>query len=325
MSAIEAGFPKDMYKHGIYGQYSHEASDNRYIYPVGKENFAAIVIQRAWKRWLDIGVFDYYKELIGFKQCGEPARLMKYIDPKEAEYLDAAAGVHIRFRLGGLKFPPSIYYKIYTHRPIVDVCAYSPRDYAKLAAKTRQSRKFQGDRDKDCSDWYKRIEYNGWRLLSLRFWKTMDSVTLNDNKIRKEFQYSKLLRKQDVEKRRKRRKIEWLKQMYYGQSLQVKTQNPAATILIQRAAEGLISSLDHGMDKVLEWEVDEMLKWTNALNYENYVKEWTAIGTSKASDGYRGFQFSEQHCDLYELSQIPETVQELVKSRGEKPAITLNR
>ncbi|XP_042316366.1 protein MFI isoform X2 [Sceloporus undulatus] len=269
MSAIEAGFPKDMYKHGIYGQYSHEASDNRYIYPVGKENFAAIVIQRAWKRWLDIGVFDYYKELIGFKQCGEPARLMKYIDPKEAEYLDAAAGVHIRFRLGGLKFPPSIYYKIYTHRPIVDVCAYSPRDYAKLAAKTRQSRKFQGDRDKDCSDWYKRIEYNGWRLLSLRFWKTMDSVTLNDNKIRKEFQYSKLLRKQDVEKRRKRRKIEWLKQIY--------------------------------------------------------VKEWTAIGTSKASDGYRGFQFSEQHCDLYELSQIPETVQELVKSRGEKPAITLNR
>lgn len=31
----------------------------------------------------DIGVFDYYKELIGFKRCGEPSRLMKYIDPRE--------------------------------------------------------------------------------------------------------------------------------------------------------------------------------------------------------------------------------------------------
>ncbi|KAH0625135.1 hypothetical protein JD844_033280 [Phrynosoma platyrhinos] len=210
-------------------------------------------------RGQDIGVFDYYKELIGFKQYGEPARLMKYIDPREAQYLDAAAGVHIRFRLGG-------------------------------------------------------------------FWKNMDTLTRKDNERPKEFRYSKLLRKQDAEKRRKRRKIEWLKKMYYGQSLQVNTQNPDAIILIQRAAEGLISSLDYeGVDKVLEWEVDEMLKWTNALNYDNYVKEWKIIGTSKVSEGYQGFQFTEQPCDISELSQIPQTIQEIVKSRGHTPAITLNR
>lgn len=31
----------------------------------------------------DIGVFEYYKQLIGFKQCGEPWRLMRCIDPRE--------------------------------------------------------------------------------------------------------------------------------------------------------------------------------------------------------------------------------------------------
>ena len=29
------------------------------------------------------------------------------------------------------RFPPNIYYKIYTHRPIQDLCANAPRDYTK--------------------------------------------------------------------------------------------------------------------------------------------------------------------------------------------------
>lgn len=29
------------------------------------------------------------------------------------------------------QFPPTIYYKIYTHRPIQDICANAPRDYTK--------------------------------------------------------------------------------------------------------------------------------------------------------------------------------------------------
>ncbi|XP_062830681.1 protein MFI isoform X2 [Anolis carolinensis] len=217
---------------------------------------AASVIQKAWKRWQDMAVFDYYKGLIGFKQRGKPSSLMRYIEPREAEYLDAAAGIHIRFRLGGLKFPPSIYYKIFTHRPIVDLCAYSPKDYAKLALKTREERKRQGKNDKDHSNWYKRIENNGWRLLSLRFWKVMDSITSEDNNKTKEFQYSKLMRKQEIEKRRKRKKIEWLKKIY--------------------------------------------------------IKEWRQIGTSKVSEGYRGFQFSERSHDL---SQLPQKLQEIVHSR----------
>ncbi|KAL7983324.1 hypothetical protein Chor_000200, partial [Crotalus horridus] len=48
-----------------------------------KKDKAAHVIQKTWRRWLDMGVFEYYKELIGFKQYGEPCHLMKYIEPRE--------------------------------------------------------------------------------------------------------------------------------------------------------------------------------------------------------------------------------------------------
>ena len=33
------------------------------------------------------------------------------------------------------KFPPNIYYKIFTHRNIVDLCANAPRDYTQATTK----------------------------------------------------------------------------------------------------------------------------------------------------------------------------------------------
>ncbi len=38
------------------------------------------------------------------------------INPREAALVDAAAGIHVRFRLGGSTFPPLVFYKIFTHR-----------------------------------------------------------------------------------------------------------------------------------------------------------------------------------------------------------------
>ncbi|XP_070605843.1 protein MFI isoform X2 [Erythrolamprus reginae] len=273
---------------------------------------AARLIQRTWKKWLDIGVFEYYKELIGFKQYGEPSHLMKYIEPREAELLDAAAGVHIKFRLGGEKFPPSIYYKIFTHRPIVDLCANSPKDYAKIATKPNPRKLLQGSVNENTSDWYKRIENNGWRLLSIRYWKGTDALTTKDNNKIQEFHHSPEQRKWNMIKRRKARKIEWLKKMYFGENLQVKTETPEAIALIQRATEGLIKSLEkEGIDQVMEWEVDEMLKWTNALNYDEYVKLWKEVGTSKTSESYQGFLFTQNN--VSEL--IPKNIQEIMHSQ----------
>ncbi|XP_074841038.1 protein MFI [Carettochelys insculpta] len=284
-------------------------------------NSAARVIQRFWKRCIDVRVFRYYKELISFRGVGHPHLLMKFIDPREAELLDAAAGVYIRFRLGGIKYPPSIYYKIFTHRPIVDMCANSPKNYTKLRYKQLLPETIHGNIWKDDrSDWYKRVENNGWRLLSIRFWRTSDSVTAGDNTKEKEFHYSKLKRKQDIARRIKRRKIEWMTKMYYTGSLRGKTEDPTTAILIQRSAEGMVSAVEKGgTDSVMEWEVDELLKWTNALNFEEYISQWKEMAISNSSANYQGFQFSSH--DPCEFSQLPQdTIQEIPNSN----LLTLN-
>ena len=67
-----------------------------------------------------------------------------------------------------VKFPPEIYYKIFTHRHIEDLCANSPRDYTKLPAKHTSHIKNDNLQEEDCSGWYRRIENNGWRPVSDR-------------------------------------------------------------------------------------------------------------------------------------------------------------
>ena len=37
-------------------------------------------------------------------------------------------------------FPPNIYYKVFTHRPVVDLCACSPRDYTTMAHRKQLAR-----------------------------------------------------------------------------------------------------------------------------------------------------------------------------------------
>ena len=86
------------------------------------------------------------------------------------------------FRLAGERFPPTIYYKIYTNRPIQDLCANAPRDYTRpyLRLKSAVDSNNKLNRfpqqglwltgmifcKRSVSDqvgWYRRIENNGWR------------------------------------------------------------------------------------------------------------------------------------------------------------------
>ena len=49
-------------------------------------------------------VYRYYRDLINFKSRGDPAMMLRCINPMEAKLLDAAAGIHIKFRLAGVRF-----------------------------------------------------------------------------------------------------------------------------------------------------------------------------------------------------------------------------
>jgi hypothetical protein len=63
------------------------------------------------------------------RNSSDPKRLLKFISPQESQLVDAAAGIHIKFRLGGVSFPPTIYYKIFVHNPLIDMNSFSPRNY----------------------------------------------------------------------------------------------------------------------------------------------------------------------------------------------------
>ncbi|XP_028972212.2 protein MFI isoform X2 [Esox lucius] len=249
---------------------------------------AARIIQRTWRRHVDTRVFQYFKNLVRFRSRGDPRLLLRRENPNEADILDAAAGVHIRFRLGGTSFPPSIYYKIYTHRPIVDMCANSPMDYTHPGQKRpipRQTHNQRSLAQDDRVGWYHRVENNGWRLLSGKSTLLGDIITLETNGKKVEFHHSKLQRRQDVERRRKRRKIEWMKHMYDRGGLIARTEHSETAVLVEQSVQGMMDAVEKlGPDLILEWEVDELLEWTNALNFDEYIYEWRSVGTSNSSE-----------------------------------------
>lgn len=92
--------------------------------------------------------------MINFHARGDPKRLLRFINPKEASLLDPFLAIHVRFRLGvpptassltnnGEQkserrrgdFPPTIYYKIFVHERMVDLNAFSPRNYTQMHCK----------------------------------------------------------------------------------------------------------------------------------------------------------------------------------------------
>ncbi|XP_026219405.1 uncharacterized protein C11orf65 homolog [Anabas testudineus] len=243
---------------------------------------AARIIQKAWRRYVCREVFKYFKELISHCNQRDPQSILKAVNPREAELLDAAAGAFIRFRLGGITFPPNIYYKIFTYRPITDVCASSPKDYTQPGVKqpvARQTNNCWPLMQEDRSGWYQRMENNSWRLFCSKV-EPVSEHEIGANK-KMDFHYSKLQRQDDVVRWRKKRKIEWLKQMYSRSRLQTHPAHRHMASLVENSAQEVMDTIEEkGDDEILEWELDELMAWTNTLNFEEYMEEWRHLACS---------------------------------------------
>jgi hypothetical protein len=74
---------------------------------------------------------------------GNPAKLLKGINPLEAQLLETAVDCHVRFRLGGDTFPPNIYYKVFSKTNVCDINAFAPRDYSSLPREVGKEEKIK--------------------------------------------------------------------------------------------------------------------------------------------------------------------------------------
>lgn len=209
------------------------------------EDRAALSIQYAWRRFTNTRIFSYYRDLIRFRLTGDPAALLKTINPREASLFDKATGIHVRFRLGGSTFPPVMLYKVFMTRPLCDVGAFAPRDYTQSkppqadqlhlhsshldspgAVQLGQIRVgasyfgtvVDGLGPEGTANWYRRVENNSWRPITQRTLHDATGVQapwgLAEVDVGVPFHYSRVRRKEDLVRKRKAHKRKWLMEMY---------------------------------------------------------------------------------------------------------------
>ncbi|XP_032360124.1 protein MFI isoform X1 [Etheostoma spectabile] len=257
------------------------------------QQIAARIIQKTWRGYVYREVFKYFKDQINSCNRQDPRTILKTVNPRETELLDTAAGVFVRFRLGGTTFPPNIYYKIFTYRPITDVCAYSPKDYTKLELKKTVDGQTE-TMEEDRSGWYQRKENNNWRLYCSKVVPLNEPVQLSAKK-KIDFHYSKLKRQQDIDKFRKQKKIEWMKQMYDHGRLQTETVHEDMETLMEKSYQEV-------MDSIEEKEDEGLLAWAKALNFDDYMQDWTTLACSYFSEPSRDVHSYPPWLDLHELA-----------------------
>ena len=218
---------------------------------------AAHRIQLRWKTYCNRRIFAYFRELVCFKLQGAPSDLLKTIIPQETGLFDRAAGVHVRFRLGGARFPPKVYFKVFTHRPLCDVNAFAPRDYTleskpeayhnnnheKTFPKHSKSKRLirvgakcfgvvsKSGSSSSTSSWYQREENNNWRPIASQLVEEIVVPPWDFPREKKTAtHYNTYKRREETLQLRKRRKREWMLKAYLLASGKSLAANPAQLI-----------------------------------------------------------------------------------------------
>ncbi|KAK9821024.1 hypothetical protein WJX74_002716 [Apatococcus lobatus] len=174
---------------------------------VRQRRLAALCIQRCWRAYCPRKIYHFFRDLVLFNEKQPPRELLKSINPQEATLFDGATGLHVRFRLGGQSFPPMLFYKIFTHHPISDICAYCPRDYAKDHPRPKRQARLP-----DASAWYCRMENNDWRPVVATMLPMLTETCQEQRQAK--VHYAPIIRHQQLVKHRKMRKRQWLHKAY---------------------------------------------------------------------------------------------------------------
>ncbi|KAJ3324296.1 hypothetical protein HDV06_000335 [Boothiomyces sp. JEL0866] len=277
-----------------------------------------LIIQRAWKRYYNTRIYLFYRDLIKIRENGDPANMLKYINPREANIIDKSLAIHT-------KFPPTIYYKIFVHKNLVDINSFAPRNYTLnecklLLPKTKFTKVGELPEKNPEDEWYSRIEMNEWRP-SLKF--TSLRVVPEKPETTK-FHYSQVCRKEDLLKRRKEKKLQWMRKLYaigkeaveIEKQIQEEKQKKELAKLkgevpeieekketrakvgwldLQKGLEIELRKHKHTespeeeMERIIkeieEQELDtKLIGWTKGLDFDSYYANWLNLAATGTSD-----------------------------------------
>lgn len=237
----------------------------------------ALRVQKCWRSFTNRRIFAYLKETLVFREQGDPRELLRCINPREANQFDAAAQIHVRFRLGGTLFPPAIYYKIYTHAPVTDIGAFAPRDYTAYEQPppiVLHNHAHPGDGRAEMlaaaakhSGWYRRSENNGWRPVAGDVLGDIETTARSSRPI--VWHHDKTVRREAMLQKRKEKKRRWMRQMYaLGKS------GMEGATAASASAGGPAGDDDDDDD------LDDLLQWSDSLDYDAYHADWLGVATS---------------------------------------------
>ena len=288
------------------------------------EKRAALKFQRAYRRYCDRKVFKYYRDLLSFQNSGDPKEMLRSINPSEVALMDKASGAFVRFRLGGLSYPPTIYYKIFTKTAVCDLGSFAPRTYTGSQAPSQEflhsnvydengrekvsdaavrvgkkifAAKIKGSKpfpeEDGSSEWYMRNDGNGWRAVSAKSVEEAknDPVTSKSSAYKLPYHYSKLKRAQNKEAQRKAAKRAWLQKLYTQGLANEKDEGlRARSSLVRRAVAADHPMLPEDEQYLFDFESDtweqdaqEMLEWSDKLDFDEYLSDWRGVATSEVA------------------------------------------
>lgn len=269
-----------------------------------KQDAAAGSIQTAWRNFVSRSVFRFYVQLIRFRERGDPALMLRAINPNETNLMDPAAGLHVRFRLGGVVFPPTVYYRVYTHNNVADVCSFAPKDYTvarrhPTTAMVHNKHHGGGGGGSSKAGWYQRVENNPWRPVATMVLKDAELLTAtgpgtSTNGIRftasardvipptAAFHHSRLKRREDRAQRERATRRKWLAELYAAEQVELlRNSSGGAPDRLRSEAVLLFASLK---EEDVDEEVARLCSWTEHLDFSTYRHDWLKLATTAPTD-----------------------------------------
>lgn len=275
-----------------------------------EERDACAIVQRAWTRHRDVRAYRSLRTICCHLGDGDPRVLLRTLSPDDVYACDPTMKSVVRLRLGGTRFPPTIYFKVFTRSAVCDVNAFAPRNYAKEREGTSDDEE-EDDVDPTSTEnlsserrflrvgktfvavdmrpnvsrdgWYERVENNGWRPI---FVSPEDEIALEESDVTDVTRQQGCRRHQrgGIESKCTRSKLRSHRDVVEARKRKRREWMMKLYASRRRSDAKRDDETHEWMDDNEDDEaVRDMIEWARDLDFEGYAENWSSLGTTRPS------------------------------------------